>query len=200
MASSCMGRVFKLRPWRLLGATVWCECACLNCDHPPGAFRVLYTLLQVVSYRLFCKEAIWRIRSDNAGIFSSFTILVVKDRIAMSRVAFRRFSSFLHIRGGVTRSRLVADDVIPLSHSSRIPLLLMLFLLCPVLLVVLCISLFSLNKCFFFTRTSRTNEDFKRATASILVKALRTIQKASDICQDSNYATSLVGEKGYRKV
>ena len=96
----------------------------------------------------------------------------------MSRVAFRRFSSFLHIRGDVTRSRLVADYVIPLSHSSRIPLLLMLFLLCPVLLVVLCISLFSLNKCFFFTRTSRTNEDFKRTTASILVKALRTIQKA----------------------
>ena len=118
----------------------------------------------------------------------------------MSRVAFRRFSSFLHIRGDVTRSRLVADYVIPLSHSSRIPLLLMLFLLCPLLLVVLCISLFFLNKCFFFTRTSRTNEDFKRTTASILVKALRTIQKASDICQDSNYATSLVGEKGYRKV
>ena len=95
----------------------------------------------------------------------------------MSRVAFRRFSSFLHIRGGVTISRLVADYVIPLSHSSRLPLPLILFLLCQVLLVVLCISLFPLNKCFF-TRTSRTYEDFKRTTASMLVKALRTIQKA----------------------
>ena len=92
-------------------------------------------------------------------------------------VAFRRFSSFLHIRGGVTRSRLVADDVIQLSHSSRLPLLLILFLLCPVLHVVLYISRIFLNKCFF-TRTSRTNEDFKRTTASILLKALRTIQEA----------------------
>ena len=69
-------------------------------------------------------------------------------RIVMSIFALRIYLSFLLFRGGATRGRLVADYVLPLSHSARSPLLL-IFLLYMVILAVLCISLFLLNLRFF---------------------------------------------------